>query len=725
MTDSALIHEYQRDPNLRRIHVLIIDEAHQRSLNTDIAMGIANLLLAQRVNDFFVVILVPTEIDPMPFLNFFGRSSSQPLSIGHRVYPVTVDNLPAPADCPDCKFNEQHLIPILYRLFMEHAGHTLVFLPSHRDVEKALQLFQKQMPNRCVALVLHESSPFEEQNKILRFDDEHSNQRMVVFCTSIAETSLSVKNVELVVDTGLTREIRYDSQLHITVLETVRISRFSAMKRRDRAGQTKRGHCVRLYLDDELKAEYSEPEIRYCSLDPLVLQLKRAKLDLRTFPLLTKPDPTSMRDSLALLTDMRCIDQQQNITTLGELFAELSINPRLSALMVNIYTEESDGHRLLSLVATIVAILSTSSSLLLSNDPRLFTMGSDTSENNSDLFQIYKTFNAWNIVGTIDPMTGRCITCQKAIPERSNTCQKCRTEYALTNGLNDQVLQRVQSMVDFFIKTIADARWQLTAAVPATRAQSTDSEIIGKHLWKLFPAHIGHLLVPHLPDEGVRLIEGNVRASIASRSIYVQRAHDRQRQHFVAMLISRSHSGKYTVDRLHQISAEHLSQSPMQQLLVRDNVGWSISNTLWTVFKGIRAEPWAKWLAYDYDRLSSRLIIWGFETDNARLATTFQSVLTNSHSKTIEYGPIRATFTDGLVCSSIEITENALRLNLQRVPCRTYEKLQTWLKNKLDINRHDFKENNFQESPSRGSDDDDDGYEALPFYIVLKSADAF
>ena len=722
MTDSVLMHEFQLDPTLRRIRVLIIDEVHQRSLNTDMAMGIANLLLDQRTDDFSVVLLLPTDIDPLPFLNFFGRSSSPPLNVAHHVHPVTVDNLPAPADCPDYKFIEQHLIPIVYRLFTEHAGHTLVFLPTQRDIEKALALFQKHLPNRCIALPLYESLPLEEQNQVLQFDDEHPNQRMVVFCTSIAETSLAVKNVQLVVDTGLIRQIRYDSQLHFNVLETVCVSRFSAAKRSDRAGQSKKGHCVQLYPDAELKEDHLEPEIRRASLDLVILQMKRAKLDFSTFPLLTQPDPASLRESLNRLSNLMCIGPQQNITLRGQLLAELAIYPLLSAFLVSIYTEERDGLRLLSLAATIVAILL--------NDPRPVTMSPETSEWSSDLFQLYKTFNAWNVVGTMNPTTEKCTTCRRAFPERSTTCQSCRAQYALMNGLNYQILQHVQYTVAFFVKTITDARWQLATAKQATGGHSNDSEVVGKHLRRLFSAQLGHLLVPHLPDEGIRLMEGNVRASIASRSIYVQRVHDPQQQYFVALLINRSHSGKLVVDLLHQISADHLPESPMQPLLVRDNIGWSISNTLWTLFKGIRTEPWAKWLVYDYDRLSSRLTIWGFETDRTRLEATFQPMLTDAHSRAIQYGPIRATFTNGLVCSSIEIIENALRINLQRVPCRSYEKLQHWLKAKLDINRHDEKENNFQECTTRGSDDDDDdddddGYEAPPFYIVLRSAEAF
>ncbi|CAF4344375.1 unnamed protein product, partial [Rotaria sordida] len=167
---------------------------------------------------------------------------------------------------------------------------------------------------------------------------------------------------------------------------------------------------------------------------------------------------------------------------------------------------------------------------------------------------------------------------------------------------------------------------------------------------------------------------------------------------------------------------------PIKELVVRESIGWSVNKEIRILFNNIRTESWAKWLVYEYDQVSCRLIIWGLKTEHSRLESILQPILTNTHSKTIECGSIRATFQNGLICSSIELMENALRLDLQRVPCKSYEQLLNWLKVKLDINRHDIKENNFQESKlsSRSDDDDDDDdYEAPPFYILLKSPEAF
>jgi len=738
MTDAALIYEFQMDSNLSGIRVLIIDEVHERSLNTDIVLGIAKLLLTKRKTDFSVVI-ASTTIDPIPILKFFDCPSSSPLYVESRIHSVAVENLPPPDDCPDYKFIELHVVPTLLRLYPKHARHTLVFLPSQRDIEKALQLFIKTIPDGCVALPLYGSLSSEEQDKVLHFDDKQSNERMVVFSTNVAETSLTIKNVQLVIDTGLVRQLRFDIQRHMNVLETVRISRFSADKRRDIAGHTKRGHCIRLYNDDELKDKDIVPEILYSPLDLVLLQLKRLDLDPQIFPFMTKPDQVSIRSSLDVLENLTCLDKERKITARGELFAELSLNPRLSAFMVNVYTEQKEGQRLLPLVATIVAILSASGSLFSVsnitndlNDNIHHSTTSDADEYNSDLFYLCTVFKQWKAVGTIDRATKKCITCHKLPKHQLDICQPCRTQHSLMNGLNNQVLQLIESSVEFYLKTITNSRWKLAPGVKTNSKQSKDGDIVGEYLRKLFSAQLGHLLVPHLPDEGVRLIESDLRASIANRSIYVQRPHDHAHQYFVAMSITRLPSGRYVVDRLHQVPAHHLPASPVEQLLVRENIGWSISNEVRTLLSGVRSEAWAKWLVHEYDRLSRQLTIWGLATDRSHLESVLKPILANTHSKTIECGSIRATFENGLICTAIEIMENPLRLNLQRVPCKNYEKLQVWLKTKLNINRHDIRENNFQGHSSSSSsddddddDDDDDGYEAPPFYIVLKSMEAF
>ena len=361
---------------------------------------------------------------------------------------------------------------------------------------------------------------------------------------------------KLVIDTGLVRQLRFDKQLRTNVLETVRISRFSADQRRDLAGYTKRGQCVRLYNDDELKGEDIEPEILYSALDLVLLQLKRVHLDPQTFPFMTKPDPVSIRSSIDCLENMLCLDKEGKITRRGELFAELSVSPRLCALMIDVYTEQTEGQRLLSLVATIVAISSASGSFFSVsettkdlNDRILHRATFDDDQYNSDLLYFCALFDEWKAVGVINPTTKKCTTCRQVPKHQPNVCQTCRAQHSLINGLNHQVVQFIEPAIEFYIKTITNTRWKLTPGTKSASKPLNDGEIIGEHLRKLFPTQLGHLLVPHLPDEGARLIENDLRTAIANRSVYVQRAHDQAHQYFVAMSITRSSSGRYIVDR--------------------------------------------------------------------------------------------------------------------------------------------------------------------------------
>ena len=189
MTDSALIQENQRDRQLSKVKVLIIDEAHERSLNTDIVIGLAKLLLNSRQTDFYVVIASAT-IEPSQFLTFFNRTNTAVLNVPGRVFDVSVDYIPK-----NDNSTENHEVATTLKLYKDRPqGHILVFLPGQREIEKALELFNRQIPDNCVALPLYGSLSPEEQDRMLQFDEGPAgDRRMVVFCTNVAETSLTIK----------------------------------------------------------------------------------------------------------------------------------------------------------------------------------------------------------------------------------------------------------------------------------------------------------------------------------------------------------------------------------------------------------------------------------------------------------------------------------------------------------------------------------------------------
>jgi HrpA-like RNA helicase len=305
-------------------------------------------------------------------------------------------------------------------------GHILVFLPGQREIEKALALFNRDIPDNCVALPLYGSLSPEEQDRVLQFDESPTGERrMFVFCTNVAETSLTIKNVRLVIDSGLAKEARFDPKRCLTVIETVRISQSSANQRKGRAGRTASGHCVRLYKEDELTRKNIEPELLRSSLDLVVLQLLRLQLNPSKFPFMNPPDDAILKTSLQLLQNLGCIDTNKVITPRGELFAELNLDPRLSAFMVNTYTEHDP---ILDLTANIVAILTAPGSLFFmggtSKEKKQAARGRiamGAQEHNSDLLYLASVYKKWQNVGTIDTVARTCLTCQILI-KRYSAC---------------------------------------------------------------------------------------------------------------------------------------------------------------------------------------------------------------------------------------------------------------------------------------------------------------
>ncbi|UJR06677.1 hypothetical protein I4U23_010963 [Adineta vaga] len=195
------------------------------------------------------------------------------------------------------------------------------------------------IPKDCVALPLYGSMSLEEQDKVLNFDDENEKRRMVVFCTNVAETSLTINNVRLVIDSGLAKEARFDIKRRLTVIETIQISHSSAQQRKGRAGRTiSDGHCIRLYNKNDFKREHIEPEILRSLLDLTILQILRLGLDSKTFPFLDQPDLNLITNTFDLLTRLSCIDGNKTLTIRGQLFSELSLDPCFSASMAKAYT---------------------------------------------------------------------------------------------------------------------------------------------------------------------------------------------------------------------------------------------------------------------------------------------------------------------------------------------------------------------------------------------------
>ncbi|CAF4593161.1 unnamed protein product, partial [Rotaria sp. Silwood2] len=364
-------------------------------------------------------------VDPAKFLEFFQQTNAHPLRVPGRIYDVSVEYIP----CTDGSLL-QHAVSTTQRLYNNHKGHTLAFLPGQREIDDAIQLFNQRIPDNCVALPLYSALSLEEQDRVLQFDEDSDDvRRMVVFCTNIAEISLTIKNTCLVIDSGLVKQSRFDHENRLTVIETMQISRSSADQCKGRVGRTAQGHCVRLYYENDLTRPDIEPEILRTSLHRVVLQLVYLELNPQQFPLIDQPEQTVIEASLELLKDLSCIDDEHIITKRGKLFAKLGLDPRYSAFLLDTHLEYAE---ILNLAVTIVAILAAPDSLFLVGgltDAAKRTVQNRISDgakkHDNDLFHFVSIYKNWHIAGAFDSVKHTCLTCRKSW-EMKSSCREYR-----------------------------------------------------------------------------------------------------------------------------------------------------------------------------------------------------------------------------------------------------------------------------------------------------------
>ena len=587
MTDSALVRMAQEDSLLTAVSVLIIDEAHERSLNTDLVLGIAKRIRERRSNDFFVVIASAT-IDPEPFLRFFfgqarlaGPSSlaRSPLVVEGRTFPVTLAKPVIPKDKSVSVLKELLIPTLIQSLRKYNEGHCLVFLPGPPEVDKAIKLFREHddfQPN-WEPLPLHGGLAPEEQNRIFKFESDGINgsSRMIVFCTRIAETSLTVEGVKLVVDSGLARESRFDPRRRITVQEDIMVSKSSADQRKGRAGRMSPGVCVRLYDYNALPRDSIEPELLRSSLDMVVLQLCRlgGEYHPSRFHFVDAPDPENLTASLTLLKSLGCLSANGDITERGRLFNDLPFDPRMSNFVMTMY-ERFD---LLGLGAELAAIMTSPGPLhyMGGSDAAAKTLkyeqlAKESSLFDSDLINHHTTYSRWKASGAVASL-GKCTSCGQAVPPHG--CTRCRQAYARNSGLNNKTCDTVS-------KTAAEVLEVITKSVTRGKrgqlmddndrvAATTDVgvlEAIGKSLVGNFLEQIGELLQPFNPQAGVFLASSGLKGFFSSESCYINNAAmvdqtgDCPEPFVIAMTLKLNQNGRLFLGCTHPLKREWIPE---------------------------------------------------------------------------------------------------------------------------------------------------------------------
>ncbi|MBM7775125.1 ATP-dependent helicase HrpA [Actinokineospora baliensis] len=357
MTDGILLAEIQNDRLLSAYDTIIIDEAHERSLNIDFLLGYLARLLPRRPD--LKVVITSATIDPERFSRHFGDAPI--VEVSGRTYPVEVRYRPLvdPED-PDAdpdRDQTQGILDAVDELCAEGPGDILVFLSGEREIRDTAEALAGRNLRGTEILPLYARLSSGEQHKVFQ---PHSGRR-VVLATNVAETSLTVPGIKYVVDPGTARISRYSNRLKVQRLPIEPVSQASANQRKGRCGRTSDGICVRLYAEDDFLArpEFTDPEILRTNLASVILQMSAADLgEMADFPFIDPPDRRHIADGVQLLQELGALDPAEKdpakrLTALGRKLAQLPVDPRLARMVI-----EADQAGCVTEVMVIAAALS-------------------------------------------------------------------------------------------------------------------------------------------------------------------------------------------------------------------------------------------------------------------------------------------------------------------------------------------------------------------------------
>jgi ATP-dependent helicase HrpA len=350
MTDGILLAETQSDPELRAYDSIILDEAHERSLNIDFLLGYMKNLLARR-SDLKLLITSAT-IDAERFSRHFGGAPV--IEVSGRLYPVEIRYRPVGGDAEDTTRDEeeQALGDAVEELLREGAGDVLVFLPGEREIRDASGVLTRRNLKGAEILPLYGRLSVAEQDRVFH----PGGARRVVLATNVAETSLTVPRIRYVVDAGQARVKRYSYRNKVEMLRVEDISQAAAQQRAGRCGRVANGICVRLYGEEEFakRPAFTDPEILRASLAAVILRAKNLGIgEIETFPFLDPPSPRAITDGYGLLHELGAVDDQKSLTDIGRELARLPLDPRVARMLVAAREE-----RCLEQVLIIAAALS-------------------------------------------------------------------------------------------------------------------------------------------------------------------------------------------------------------------------------------------------------------------------------------------------------------------------------------------------------------------------------
>ncbi len=350
MTDGILLAETRGDRQLQKYDAIIVDEAHERTLNIDFTLGYLRNLLRKR-RDLKVIISSAT-LDVERFSEFFDDAPV--IEIEGRTFPVEDHYLPPESSGEETSL--QVLRGVQWVRERDRQGDILVFLPGEREIQETADLLAGRQLSGAQILPLYARLSLKDQQAVFRTSP---GRQRIVLATNVAETSITIPGIVYVIDSGVARVNRYDARSHVQRLLTERISQASARQRRGRCGRVSEGICVRLYDEDDFdrRPPFSDPEIRRTSLAGVILQMKSLRLPpIEDFPFIDPPQRRLISEGYKQLQELGALDQDRRLTEDGREMARLPIDPCLSKMLIHAREEHQV---VLPWVLIIVAALAT------------------------------------------------------------------------------------------------------------------------------------------------------------------------------------------------------------------------------------------------------------------------------------------------------------------------------------------------------------------------------
>ena len=336
MTDGILLAELQNDKLLLQYDTIIIDEAHERSLNIDFILGYLRQLLPKRPD--LKVIITSATIDPERFSRHFGHAPI--VEVSGRTYPVEVRYRPIMGDDNDSDRDQiDGIIDAVNELGRESAGDILIFMSGESEIRDTADALSKLQLRHTEILPLFARLSNSEQNRIFH---PHGGRR-IILATNVAETSLTVPGIKYVIDTGYARISRYSYRTKVQRLPVEAISQASANQRKGRCGRVSDGICIRLYSEEDFlsRPEFTDPEILRTNLASVILQMTSIGLgDIAAFPFVEAPDKRNIQDGVKLLEELggiqphKEVDKGYRLTDIGRQLAQLPVDPRLARMVI-------------------------------------------------------------------------------------------------------------------------------------------------------------------------------------------------------------------------------------------------------------------------------------------------------------------------------------------------------------------------------------------------------